>query len=44
MYSPFGVSPERYKGHKLLDKPMNTEEFLQELEKWEKERVEALKC
>ncbi|NLY86089.1 MAG: peptide ABC transporter substrate-binding protein [Tissierellia bacterium] len=43
MYSPFGVSPERYKGHKLLDKPMNTEEFLQELEKWEQERVEALK-
>ncbi|NLV89451.1 MAG: peptide ABC transporter substrate-binding protein [Tissierellia bacterium] len=42
-YSPFGVSPERYKGQKLLEKPMNTEQFLQELEKWEKERVEALK-
>lgn len=43
MYSPFGVSPERYKGHKLLEKPMNTEQFYQELQKWEQERAEALK-
>lgn len=43
LYSPFGVSSERYKGQKILEKPMNTEQFLVELEKWEKERVEALK-
>lgn len=43
LYSPFGVSSERYKGQKILEKPMNTEEFLEELEKWEKGRIEALK-
>lgn len=42
-YSPFGVSSERFKGRKILDKPMNTEEFNAELEKWEKERAESLK-
>lgn len=42
-YSPFGVAGERFKGQKLLDKPMNTEVFLTELGKWEKERAEALK-
>lgn len=43
-YSPFGVSSERFKGQKILEKPMNTEEFKQELIKWEKERAEALKA
>ncbi|MFA5576236.1 MAG: peptide ABC transporter substrate-binding protein [Tissierellaceae bacterium] len=43
LYSPFGVSAERYKGQKVLDKPMNTEDYVRELEKWEKERAEALK-
>lgn len=42
-YSPFGVAGERYKGQKLLEKPMNTEEFLAELKQWENERAEALK-
>lgn len=43
LYSPFGVSAERFKGQKVMDKPMNTEQYLTELEKWEKERAEALK-
>ena len=43
-YSPFGVSSERYKGQKVMEKPMNTEEYKIELEKWEKERTEALKA
>jgi len=42
-YSPFGVSGERFKGQKILDKPMNTEEFNEALKQWEKERAEALK-
>lgn len=42
-YSPFGVSAERFKGQKVLEKPMNTEEYKIELVKWEKERAEALK-
>lgn len=43
-YSPFGVSAERFKGQRVLEKPMNTEEYKIELEKWEKERAEALKA
>lgn len=43
-YSPFGVSSERFKGQKVLEKPMNTEEYKTELVKWEKERAEALKA
>jgi oligopeptide transport system substrate-binding protein len=43
-YSPFGVSGERFKGQKVMEKPMNTEEFNKEFEKWEKERAEALKA
>lgn len=42
-YSPFGVASERFKGQKLLDKPMNTEEFKAAQEAWNKERAEALK-
>lgn len=42
-YSPFGVSSERYKGLKVMDKPMTTEEFKKQLELWEKERIEAIK-
>lgn len=42
-YSPFGVSSERYKGQKVMKKPMNTEEFNEALKIWEKERSEALK-
>lgn len=43
-YSPFGVSSERYKGQKIMDKPMNSEQFTEGLANWEKERAEALKA
>lgn len=43
LYSPFGVSGERFKGQKVLAKPMNSQEFTEALEQWEKERAEALK-
>lgn len=43
LYSPFGVSAERFKGQKVMAKPMNSEEFSEALEIWEKERAEALK-
>lgn len=42
-YSPFGVSSERFKGQRLLEKPMNTEQYYAEREKWEAERAKALK-
>lgn len=42
-YSPFGVSSERYKGQRVMEKPMNTEEYNAALIKWEEERIEALK-
>lgn len=41
-YSPFGVSELRYKGQKLLDKPMNMDEFYAALARWETERAAAL--
>ena len=40
-YAPFGISMERYKGQKLLEKPMNTDEFYDALDAWEAAR-EAL--
>ena len=43
-YSPFGVASERYKGQKIMDKPMNSEEFTDQLEEWETERAKALKA
>jgi len=43
-YAPFGVSDSKYKGQKILDKPMNTETYNQKLEEWNKERAEALKA
>ncbi len=42
-YSPFGVTSEKFKGQKILDKPMSNDEFLEAKEQWEKERAEALK-
>ncbi len=42
-YSPFGVSSLRYKGQKIMDKPMTTEEYKEALQKWETERADALK-
>ncbi len=42
-YSPFGISSERYKGQKVMERAMNTAEFNEGLVKWEAERAEALK-
>lgn len=42
-YSPFGVSSDRYKGMKVLDKPMNTDEYNKAFAQWQKERAAALK-
>lgn len=42
-FSPFGISSERWKGQKLLAKPMNTEEFDIAKEEWQAARNEALK-
>lgn len=42
-YSPFGVSSERYKGHHLLEEPMDTDTFNELMEIWNMERTEALK-
>ncbi len=41
-YSPFGVSGERWKGQRILSKPMDTEIYFEEKAKWEQERKEAL--
>lgn len=41
-YSPFGVAGERWKGQKILSKPMDTDTYFEEKAKWEKERAEAL--
>ena len=43
MYSPFGVSSERYKLQHILAKPMNSTEYNENLIKWQTEREEALK-
>lgn len=42
-FAPFGISSERWKGQRLLEKPMNTEEFNESYEIWKAEREEALK-
>jgi len=42
-FSPFGVSSERWKGQKLLAKPMNTEEFNTARDEWQAARDAALK-
>ena len=42
-YSAFGISSERWKGQKLLAKPMNTEEFEVAREEWQAARAAALK-
>ncbi len=43
-YSPFGVSSARWKGMRILSKPLNTEQYFAEKEKWEQERTDALKA
>lgn len=42
-YSPFGVSADKFKGQKIMDKAMNTETYKKDFEIWQKERAEALK-
>lgn len=43
LYSPYGLSSERFKGQKIMERPMNSQEFEDELKIWEEEREEALK-
>lgn len=42
-YSPFGVSGYKFKGMKIMEKPMNTDTYKKAFETWQKERAEALK-
>lgn len=42
-YAPFGISSLRWKGQKLLAKPMNTEEFEEAQKEWQAAREAALK-
>lgn len=42
-YSSFGISSERWKGQKLLAKPMNTQEFEAAQKEWQAARDAALK-
>ncbi|WP_326911362.1 peptide ABC transporter substrate-binding protein [Sedimentibacter sp. MB31-C6] len=42
-FAPFGISRDRWKGQKLLVRPLNTEEFNAAYEQWKIERDEALK-
>ncbi len=42
-YSSFGISADRWKGQKLLAKPMNTEEFEAAQKEWQAARDAALK-
>jgi oligopeptide transport system substrate-binding protein len=44
LYSPFGVSGNKFKAQKLLSKPINTEEYKKGFIQWEKERADALKA
>ncbi|MGE7839880.1 peptide ABC transporter substrate-binding protein [Lysinibacillus sp. NPDC093712] len=41
-YSPFGVTAEKFKGQKVLEKPMSNDEFKAALTQWEQERANAL--
>ncbi len=38
-YAPFGISMERFKGQKLLEKPMNTDEYYDAQDAWEEARA-----
>lgn len=41
-YSAFGVTLHRFKGRKLLEKPMNMEEYASAYAKWEEDRAKAV--
>lgn len=43
-YSPFGVSYLRFKGQRILDKAMNTDQYNKAFADWQKERADALKA
>ncbi len=43
LYSPFGTGTVKYKGLKLLEKPMSIEEYSKEFKIWDAERIEALR-
>jgi oligopeptide transport system substrate-binding protein len=43
-YSPFGVSGYKFKGMKIMEKPMNTDVYKKGFEAWQKERADALKA
>ena len=38
-FAPFGISNERYKGQKLLDAPMSTDQYFDALDAWEEARA-----
>lgn len=42
-YSPFGVSSLRFKGMKIMAKPMNTDTYKKNFDTWQKDRADALK-
>lgn len=41
-YAPYGVASHRYKGKKILEKPMSEEEYNAAYAKWQEERAAAL--
>ncbi len=41
-YSHFGISTLKFKGQKILDKPMDRSQYEEELKKWEQERQRIL--
>ena len=43
-YAPFGISQERYKGQKMLDKPMNTDEYYDAYDAWLEARDQLAKA
>ena len=42
-YAPFGISIDRFKGQHLLEKPMNTEQYFEAMDKWEADRAALAK-
>ena len=38
-YAPFGLSSERYKGQKVYEVPMNTDDYFEAMDAWEAERA-----
>mgnify|MGYP003293701069 CR=1 FL=1 len=38
-FAPFGISNERYKGQKLLDAPMSTDQYWDAYDLWQEERA-----